>query len=79
MWDYTVMVHFQHGIRPVLNIHFSWTLAICLWPPEKGESVQFHMVSYCSAIKYTLFGYTLAEINRQPINIILVAKNVFEC
>ena len=41
------------GIRSTLNIDFSWTLAGFFMAPI--DSIQFHMVSYCSAIKQPVF------------------------
>ena len=38
------------GIWSILKVYFSWILAGFL--VAMCDSIQFHMVSYCSAIKY---------------------------
>ena len=49
MQDYTVMVHSQHG-DPV-NTKCLFFLEVGRMPAAFRENIQFHMVSYCSAIK----------------------------
>ena len=52
-------------LRPTLNVYLSWTLAGCLRPPE--ISIQFHMVSYCSAIKVCAYVKCLANTKMKKI------------